>query len=250
MTRGDRDRYLAVAASLALHAGALALLWHQPTSAPQPTPAMLVQVTLLAPSAHPAASPSPPSRERGESNPGLATTSEAGNPVPDTVPDRVRPPPNPAREPAARETSVEATADGTAAILPGDDARPAAVETATSAAAAGPSPAPEPSAPVAMRYSGGQVLASLKEALAAHFYYPLLARRKGWEGNVTLALRIEIDGRLTGIHVVGSSGYRVLDDAAVDSLLRARALPLPGGALGGSLDMLLPVQYRLLDARV
>lgn len=99
-------------------------------------------------------------------------------------------------------------------------------------------------------YTSGQVLASLAEAFAAHFHYPPLARRKGWEGAVTLALRVEIDGRLTGIHVIGSSGYRVLDNAAVASLLRARALPLPGGTLGASLDMVLPVHYRLLDARV
>jgi protein TonB len=93
-------------------------------------------------------------------------------------------------------------------------------------------------------------MASVEQAFSAHFYYPALARRKGWEGEVMLALRVESDGRLTGIHVVGSSGYRVLDHAAMDSMLRARAVPLPGGALVDGLDMVLPVQYRLFDARV
>ncbi len=111
------------------------------------------------------------------------------------------------------------------------------------------------SAPTAPTPSGAvtsnQVMASLEEAFTTHFYYPMLARRKGWEGDVMLALRVEIDGRLTDIHVVSSSGHPVLDNAAVDSLVRAHSLPLPGGALGGnSLDMVLPVSYRLLDTRV
>lgn len=237
MTDGGGSRHLAVAASLALHAGAFALAWQVPPPPQQPLlQTAPMQVTLLAPMspratdaaasvAHPSARPAPlPETGDSVSDPAPALTDAAAG--------ETRSLPDPIGESSARETRA-------------DDHPPAAAATAPASAAAamdtGAATAP---------YSGEQVLASLERAFSAHFHYPMLARRQGWEGDVTLALRVEIDGRLTGIHVIGSSGHRVLDDAAVDCLVRARAVTLPGGALGGSLDMVLPVQYRLLDARV
>ena len=45
--------------------------------------------------------------------------------------------------------------------------------------------------------------------------FPLLERRLGHQGTVTLKLTIAPDGTVTGAEVVKSSGYRGLDEAAV-----------------------------------
>jgi TonB family protein len=101
--------------------------------------------------------------------------------------------------------------------------------------------------PAGDRESTG-VLTRLRSVIRAHFYYPELARRQGWEGRVTLGVRVEADGRLTGIRVIESSGYPVLDAAALDCLRRAGRLVDGVPALKAALDVTLPVQYLLVDS--
>jgi TonB family protein len=65
---------------------------------------------------------------------------------------------------------------------------------------------------------------------------------------VLLALRIESDGRLEKVHVERGSGYAVLDHSALDSLNRLGRLTEASAWLEGrSLDMQLPVIYRLIE---
>jgi TonB family protein len=93
-----------------------------------------------------------------------------------------------------------------------------------------------------------QLLDSLHAALMPHFSYPLLARRRGWEGIVRVGLRIEANGRLTRLHLVEPSPYDVLNTAAINSLSQLARLPNAGTWLQGShVDLVLPVEYRLLE---
>jgi protein TonB len=93
-----------------------------------------------------------------------------------------------------------------------------------------------------------QLLDSLHAALVPHFSYPLLARRRGWEGIVRVGLRIEANGRLTRLHLVEPSPYDVLNTAAINSLSKLARLPNAGTWLQGShVDLVLPVEYRLLE---
>jgi protein TonB len=93
-----------------------------------------------------------------------------------------------------------------------------------------------------------QLLDSLHAALMSHFSYPLLARRRGWEGVVQVGLRIEANGRLTRLHLVEPSPYHVLNTAAINSLSQLARLPNAGTWLqGGHVDLVLPVEYRLLE---
>ena len=93
-----------------------------------------------------------------------------------------------------------------------------------------------------------QLLDSLHAALMPHFSYPLLARRRGWEGIVRVGLRIEANGRLTRLHLVDPSPYDVLNTAAINSLSQLARLPNAGTWLqGGHVDLVLPVEYRLLE---
>lgn len=127
-----------------------------------------------------------------------------------------------------------------------DEAGHLALAGPDTAAADGPGPA-GPAPVAAAGLTPGQLAARLHEAAEMHFYYPPLARRLGWEGDVRLALRVEHDGRLSAIRVLSSSGYRVLDSAAVDSLTRLARLPDAAGVPLSGMETVLPVRYRLLD---
>ena len=91
--------------------------------------------------------------------------------------------------------------------------------------------------------------ARLRDALAPYFVYPPLARRQGWQGEVTVALRVEIDGRLSGIHLLASSGHGLIDRAALRTLRDIPRLDdIDGWLENGHFDMVLPIEYRLTDS--
>jgi protein TonB len=48
-----------------------------------------------------------------------------------------------------------------------------------------------------------------------HFKYPMLARKRGWQGQVVLGLDIDRYGQIARIAIQRSSGYKVLDHNAV-----------------------------------
>jgi protein TonB len=91
-----------------------------------------------------------------------------------------------------------------------------------------------------------RVQAALRKALLPRFDYPMLARRRGWEGRVRIGVLVESDGNLRDIRVVESCGYRVLDEAALDDLREVDRLPEVNAWLGGEeISVILPIQYRL-----
>ncbi len=88
--------------------------------------------------------------------------------------------------------------------------------------------------------------AALHRALLPRLDYPMLARRRGWEGRVRIGLIVEPDGDLKGVHVVESSGFKVLDRAAVKDLKEVGTLTAVESWLGDEeMDVTLPVHYRL-----
>ena len=92
-----------------------------------------------------------------------------------------------------------------------------------------------------------QLKSVLQQAFNTHFYYPRLAVRRGWSGEVQLSLRIEANGKLSHVRILESSGFNLLDKAAMSSLDKVKILPSAIALLNGnSLDLILPVQYRLL----
>lgn len=94
-----------------------------------------------------------------------------------------------------------------------------------------------------------KIATHLKQMFSKYFHYPRLARRNGWQGMVKLGLRIEPDGQLSHIRILKTSGFKVLDQAAIDSINKIAALPGAGDWLRGShFDTVLPVRYKLLDS--
>ena len=92
--------------------------------------------------------------------------------------------------------------------------------------------------------AAARVRARVLNDLARHFYYPPIARMRAWEGRVMLAFHVEQDGLLHEPRLVHSSGFGVLDQAALNSLRKVVRVADAGGL---RLDMEIPVIYRLTD---
>jgi protein TonB len=154
-------------------------------------------------------------------------------------------------------TSVSETGATTAAKKVPPQRHPARVPAATPAVAENLHDTEAP-AVVAQRHAAEnaattaaleqQLLDSLRAALMPHFSYPLLARRRGWEGIVRVGVRVEANGSLTRLRLVEPCPYAVLNTAAINSLSQLARLPNAGNWLRGShVDLVLPVEYRLLE---
>jgi protein TonB len=69
--------------------------------------------------------------------------------------------------------------------------------------------------------------------------YPILARRKGWEGRVVLRVEVSAEGKPIGASVVESSGRSILDDAALEAVKGWKFEPAlkNGRSSAGALDV-------------
>lgn len=75
--------------------------------------------------------------------------------------------------------------------------------------------------------------------------YPLLAREKGYEGTVYLRVLVRVDGRVGQLAVDRTSGYEILDRAAVDSVKEWAFFPAKKGGKSVESWVLLPVKFAL-----
>lgn len=178
------------------------------------------------------AAPKPTRTERAPAHTTTAAAPEA-EPAPAAATSSAPQPqrtPSAARAPAAPEPNGPAVRPETAA---------------PSVAAAQPAPAAPGPDPATITE---RLRTRLQQSLRSYFHYPRLARHRGWEGRVEVGLRVEADGNLSDIRIVRTSGFAVLDRAALASVGRIRRLPDASFWLGGRhIDMVLPVQYRLID---
>jgi TonB family protein len=58
-----------------------------------------------------------------------------------------------------------------------------------------------------------------------HPTYPLIARKKGWEGRVIIQAEIDSKGNVSEIKVLKSSGFKVLDNAGLETLKEWKFAP-------------------------
>ena len=94
-----------------------------------------------------------------------------------------------------------------------------------------------------------QLRGQLHKDLARHFYYPRLARKRGWQGEVLLNLKIESDGAISRVLITKSTGYSLLDDTAINTVKKIRNVKEMGQWLNGrAIEMELPVIYRLTNS--
>lgn len=75
--------------------------------------------------------------------------------------------------------------------------------------------------------------------------YPRLAREAGWEGTVMLQVEVLPDGRAGTVKVHTTSGYNILDEAAVSAIQRWRFSPATDGNFSVAATVHLPVKFDL-----
>ncbi len=75
--------------------------------------------------------------------------------------------------------------------------------------------------------------------------YPEQARRNGWQGTVLLELTVAETGEVTDVRVVQSSGYAVLDAAAVTAIRQWKGQPARRNGQPVATRERLPVRFRL-----
>lgn len=91
---------------------------------------------------------------------------------------------------------------------------------------------------------GGDVdaaLAEIRRRVESKKRYPVLARRKGWEGKVLVELRLGGNGELESLRLLQPSGFPLLDHATLRAV--KNAMPFP--PLAGTVRI--PVTYDLQD---
>jgi protein TonB len=150
-------------------------------------------------------------------------------PVSETV---VEPPPE-AEKPLPEPE--QASSDGP------DAARSEAAEESseeTSASTAAPPPQKE-------RSAGNPFTGLLQRINAARdSTYPLIAKKRGWQGRVVVQIRLDIEGELLSVQIIEGSKYPVFDDAASDLVSKVLERPYPH-YLGREVVLKLPITYRL-----
>jgi protein TonB len=88
------------------------------------------------------------------------------------------------------------------------------------------------------------VIEGLRRRIEEELVYPYIARKKGLQGVVRLTLRLDENGNLIEVVVVQSSGYKVLDSAAV--ALIEKVVPYRHD-LRTSISVDIPIRYSLLN---
>ncbi len=88
----------------------------------------------------------------------------------------------------------------------------------------------------------------LSSELSRYFYYPKIAQRRHWQGQVLLEFIIMSDGNISQIQVSKSSGYEVLDNAAINALNKIEEHEYFALALNGhNIKQILPITYKLIN---
>jgi protein TonB len=253
---------LSGAASLTLHGAllgaALGVAWRGP---PAEAPRIEVEIVFGAPlSATEAAEPAPAKMEEPPA-PQEAHALPGGNDAPPAVAaaaediPRAMPPAPPAREarrtrrtaaPLALKAEPEQPPPVAAMAHPAANDEQASEEgqgavggasglaVALSALPWQPSEPSRPSAPPA--YGGNPAPT-----------YPAAARRRGQQGQVVVRAEVLADGRAARVEVMRSSGYALLDEAALVSVLEWRFAPaeIDGVPSAGAIEV--PITFKLVD---
>jgi len=118
-------------------------------------------------------------------------------------------------------------------------------QVATSALpAAGPGPvSPLPSQPQVTqveRYTMAH-FKNIRNTIQNQLNYPIIARKRGWQGTVIIEFQVCPDGGITDIIIVESSGHKALDKNAVATIKAASPFPVPPVPA----RLKIPVVYRL-----
>ncbi len=88
------------------------------------------------------------------------------------------------------------------------------------------------------------VIQGIRKKIIQKKIYPYAARKKGIQGIVFILLKLDEQGYLIELRITQSSGYKILDKAAV-SLIK-KVVPYEHGT-GQPISIEIPIKYSLLD---
>ncbi|POE08794.1 energy transducer TonB [Pectobacterium odoriferum] len=234
------ERWLAVIATLLLHAAVLAL-FNSASTPPVTVPArpQPVSIELVAAAAEPVLQAQPAEPDVVTPPPEL-TPPPVDKPVDDNA---LLPPVPEKKEP---EKKPESTPKKVAVKKNPPAPTPKPQAEAASATA------PVTPAPVAQKAVAQPVDAPLTPPLANADYlhnpapsYPDVAISRGYEGTVLLNVQVRADGKVQTIRIHQSSGYPSLDDAARDTVRRWSFVPARRGSQPVSGWVVVPVDFSL-----
>lgn len=77
--------------------------------------------------------------------------------------------------------------------------------------------------------------------------YPVLARKRGWEGTVLLEVAVQSDGRVQSVQIKESSSYEMLDKEAVKAVGKWRFSPGTRDGRPEPMKVLVPVHFLLRE---
>src|SRR5262245_8636632 len=80
--------------------------------------------------------------------------------------------------------------------------------------------------------------------------YPRLARDRGWQGSTMLRAEIGSDGLLKVVSVRRSTGYSILDDAAVSKVWKTQLPTIPDELRGRQFSVDIPFKFSLKVAKL
>lgn len=236
--------------SALLHGALLGLLSKRP-----PTPAFAAGLPVLTASLAPVTASADGHRERAK--PPEPPPTKIPRPAPHSSP---APPPRttrvtrPAPAPSSTRVAqrrVESTARLVRNATPPPAPRPVAnQETRHEQSASTLAPANAAPSTNTVPRPGEQLHNRIQHYLAANlrerFRYPLLARRRGWQGVVRLRFLVRPNGEIADVQLAASSGFHALDRDALKTAQQLRQLPQRLVWQGGAtLTLELPVRYRL-----
>lgn len=230
----ERRLGAAVVASFAAHAALMSLSFPAPRILPfEPHPVLEVSLRELA--VPPAVLPEPVSRGPAALRPEKRLKPEPRKREPVPLARRSEPlawsPAENVGEPRSQAPVLEADVTSPTLALPL------------------PSPPLAVSAPTP-RASSSELLLSygqtISQALARYKEYPRIAQMQGWQGAVTMRLRVAPSGRLIDAEVHASSGHDVLDRQALAMASKPERYPVPPeGLRDREVAVLVPVVFRL-----
>jgi len=80
-----------------------------------------------------------------------------------------------------------------------------------------------------------------------HPEYPMIARKKGWQGRLLLAVHIDKNGNVLNVDVSKTSGFDVLDRISVKTIKNWEFLPARYGESNIEDYLNIPISFKLID---
>jgi pilus assembly protein CpaC len=155
-----------------------------------------------------------------------------------------------AQQPVAQGVAIPETKIASEVVVPSETAAPKEAPAAPAVALLKEAPSSnvniiEPATEGGVSTSLADYINTVYKKIIDAVYYPQDAKNAGWQGTTKLSLNINYDGTLKEVKLLQSSGYSILDQAALETVYRQAPYPtLPEEVNQDELRIEIPVAFR------